>query len=199
MKRYLALLIAMVLLFSSLPACASASKASRVPSALKYSKVSEFELECDYFLKRLMNAFSLDGELTKKMDDLVWGLGDETMYRFSWECEEDDSIDLDTTIFFVKSGDKAHVGRFYLMLNVEDSLYDEGPRFEQISKIIYNILLAIMEVENHFDVWLKFKDRLLQYFYEESHKTYRYKHNNVQLILEFDPNDFFVYITLECV
>lgn len=157
---------------------------------------SSFEYECASIASLLRMPFSLYGELEEGMEN-VWDLDDGKIIVTEWNCEEDEFMDMSTEIVFLSDKAKNHLESFYLMFGIEDSLYSVDVRYEQISSVIRYILFDMMGVETRSEIANDFQQRLLQYLFEESKKPMRYRHNGLSLLLEYDPENFFVYLTLE--
>lgn len=167
-----------------------------VAFAVSPSFASSFEYECTSIARWLRSPFSLYGELEEERE-YVWDLDDGKIIITYWNCEEDEFMDMSTEIVFLSDKAKNHLESFYLMFNIEDSLYSEDVRYDQISSVIRCILFSMMDVDQSSDIPYAFQDRLSQYFFEETKKPMRYKHDGLSLLLEYEPETFFVYLTLE--
>ena len=96
-----------------------------------------------------------------------------------------------------KTKDGKNVSGYTVSFYIEDYLYDNGERFEQITNVILCTLKTFMDSEKTTQAFSNFRERLNNYFFEESHRSYNYKQNGVTLTLDYLNENYMVLVTLD--
>lgn len=149
--------------------------------------------DCQYFLRFLSNAVNLYSEYT--IDTMLLYETDEVRaYNMDMISEEDE---YNAQIIFNKTKDGKNVSGYTVSFYIEDYLYDNGERFEQITNVILCTLKTFMDSEKTTQAFSNFRERLNNYFFEESHRSYNYKQNGVTLTLDYLNENYMVLVTLD--
>ena len=156
------------------------------------SAIDAFGLDFASFVGRVMN---IDGEYesvdVKKILD--WPtVQSYSVTVFDEDWEEEDSVG----VFVYTNDDGSKLTAVQVSMDIGSELHNYGNHFEYATDLIYSILYKYFELDNPSETWLKFHNRLFQFFDEETLRSHSYKKDGLTLTIEC-TQDYVLNIWLE--